>query len=160
MLKCAPPEYLLLHNRILSALTSDGTNPYEWRSLLIGVDGRDGSGKSSLASWLAWQFGMPAIYLDTFMRPEVECPTWRMNDLRRVLDTRLQPSSPKPLIVEGICLLAILEAIKQAPDFLIFVAKHGHEGSHYFGRDVIDPYLAKWCPQKRAQHTLIWTETE
>jgi predicted GTPase len=28
--------------------------------LLIAIDGADGIGKSSLASWLAWQLGMPA----------------------------------------------------------------------------------------------------
>jgi len=29
--------------------------------LLIAIDGADGIGKSSLASWLAWQLGAPAI---------------------------------------------------------------------------------------------------
>jgi hypothetical protein len=32
--------------------------------LLIGIDGADGLGKSSLPSWLAWQLGAPAIHLD------------------------------------------------------------------------------------------------
>jgi 2-phosphoglycerate kinase len=32
--------------------------------LLIAIDGADGVGKSSLASWLAWQIGAPAIHLD------------------------------------------------------------------------------------------------
>jgi 2-phosphoglycerate kinase len=32
--------------------------------LLIAIDGADGVGKSSLASWLAWQLGAPAVYLD------------------------------------------------------------------------------------------------
>ena len=143
MLKCAPPEYLILRNKILHALTSEGTNACKWLPLLIGVDGRDGSGKSSLASWLAWQFGTPAIYLDTFLdSPEAERLTWRTDDLRRVLDTRLQPSNPRPLIVEGICLLAVLKATGRVPDFLIFIAKKGHKGGRYLGRDVIDPYFA------------------
>jgi 2-phosphoglycerate kinase len=30
--------------------------------LLIAIDGADGVGKSSLASWLSWQLGAPAIY--------------------------------------------------------------------------------------------------
>ena len=35
--------------------------------LLIAIDGPDGIGKSSLASWLAWQLGMPAIQLDLYL---------------------------------------------------------------------------------------------
>jgi hypothetical protein len=31
--------------------------------LLIAIDGADLAGKSSLASWLAWQLGMPAVQL-------------------------------------------------------------------------------------------------
>jgi hypothetical protein len=30
---------------------------------LIGIDGDDGVGKSSLASWLAWQLGAPTVHL-------------------------------------------------------------------------------------------------
>ena len=77
-----------------------------------------------------------------------------------MLDTRLQPIDPRPLIVEGICLLAVLKATGRVPNFLIFVAKKGHEGAHYLGRNVIDPYFAEWRPQKQAQHTLAWAETE
>ena len=29
--------------------------------LLIAIDGADDAGKSSVASWLAWQLGMPAL---------------------------------------------------------------------------------------------------
>jgi pantothenate kinase-related protein Tda10 len=39
----------------------------DWLPLLIAIDGADGIGKSSLASWLAWQLGAPAIYLDLYV---------------------------------------------------------------------------------------------
>ena len=35
--------------------------------LLIAIDGADDIGKSSLASWLAWQTGMPTVHLDLFL---------------------------------------------------------------------------------------------
>jgi hypothetical protein len=158
MLKHAPPEYLTVLCRVLNALTNKSANSNSWCPLLIGIDGRDGSGKSSLASWLAWQIGVPSVYLDTFLDAESATLTWRIGDLRRLLDTRLQPESPRPIVVEGICLLEVLAAAGRAPDFLIFVNKEGHEGAYYLGRSVIDSYVNKWNPQKLAQYALTWAE--
>jgi uridine kinase len=56
----APPSYVGLRTEIRHALGF----PHDRRPLLIGIDGKDGSGKSSLAAWLSWQLEMPAIHLD------------------------------------------------------------------------------------------------
>jgi hypothetical protein len=45
-----------LLDRVKEALTPD--------RLLIAIDGADGIGKSSVASWLAWQLGMRSNKLD------------------------------------------------------------------------------------------------
>lgn len=34
------------------------------KGCLIGVDGVDGAGKSSFTAWLAWQLGMPCLFLN------------------------------------------------------------------------------------------------
>jgi pantothenate kinase-related protein Tda10 len=47
-----------LLDRIKTALTPDRL------PLLIAIDGASGCGKSSLASWLAWQLELPAVQLD------------------------------------------------------------------------------------------------
>src|SRR4051794_35498702 len=94
----APPAYLELRERLHEALGPDR------KSLLIGLDGRDGAGKSSLAAWLSWQLGMSAVYLDLFMR-QGRPVSWRTDDLQRAIDSRLGRDPPRPLIVEGILLL-------------------------------------------------------
>jgi uridine kinase len=41
--------------------------------LIVGIDGRWGAGKSSLASWLAWQLGMPSVHLDLYIEHATGC---------------------------------------------------------------------------------------
>jgi uridine kinase len=67
------------------------------RPILIGIDGRDGHGKSSAASWLAWQFGMPALHLDLFsnLHEFERAMEWRSSDLASSFSARLE----RPLIV-------------------------------------------------------------
>jgi pantothenate kinase-related protein Tda10 len=57
--------------------------------LIIGIDGRSGAGKSSLASWLAWQLGMPSVHLDLYVERDSEPLSWRYEDLARVITARL-----------------------------------------------------------------------
>jgi hypothetical protein len=61
--------------------------------LLIGIDGANGCGKSSTASWLAWQ-----------------C----------LIDLRIRQEK-RPVIVEGILLLEALATVDRKPDVLVFV---------------------------------------
>ena len=108
-----------LLSRIKGALTPDRL------PLLIAIDGADSSGKSSLASWLAWQLGMPAVQLDlylTCLRPI----QWRVDDLARVIAQRVD--TRRPVIIYGVLVLDALDQIKRKADFLVFV-RGGHEGS-------------------------------
>src|SRR5262245_55834815 len=57
--------------------------------LLIAIDGADGIGKSSLASWLAWQLGAPAIYLDLYVIRGSNPLRWRSDELQSIIHTRL-----------------------------------------------------------------------
>ena len=60
-MKVLIPRSVELLDRVQTALTLNRL------PLLIAVDGMDGVGKSSLASWLAWQTGMPTVHLDLFI---------------------------------------------------------------------------------------------
>lgn len=108
--KTAPSEYDQLLATLCRAIGPDR------KPLLIGVDGREGTGKSSLSSWLAWQLGMPVIHLDLFRAPS-EAVTYRAADLGRCIQAR----GNRPLIVEGVLLLDALAGIGRSPDFLIFL---------------------------------------
>jgi hypothetical protein len=61
MMKLPLPESAALLKEVQQCLGPDRA------PLLIAIDGADGVGKSSLASWLAWQLGAPAIYLDLYV---------------------------------------------------------------------------------------------
>jgi uridine kinase len=105
--------------RIHEALTPDRL------PLLIAIDGADLSGKSSLASWLAWQLGMPAVQLDLYLI-SLHPIQWRAEDLARVVTTRID--AHRPIIIDGVLVLDALDQISRRPDFLVFL-KGGHTES-------------------------------
>ena len=86
--------------------------------LLIAIDGADGIGKSSLASWLAWQLGMPAIQLDLYLT-SLEPVQWLTADLQRAVSRRLDRECP--VIVDGVLVLDALDQIGRKADFLVRV---------------------------------------
>jgi adenylate kinase family enzyme len=86
--------------------------------LLIAIDGADGVGKSSLASWLAWQLGMPAIQLDLYLI-NLEPIQWLTSDLGRAVSRRIDHKCP--LIVDGVLVFDALDQIGRKADFLAYV---------------------------------------
>ena len=87
-------------------------------SLLIAMDGADGVGKSSLASWLAWQLEMPAVQRDLYLTND-EPIQWLKADLDRAISRRL--GRGRPLIVDGVLVLDALDQIGREADFLVRV---------------------------------------
>jgi hypothetical protein len=110
--------------------------------LLIAIDGSDGVGKSSLASWLAWQLGAKAIHLDLYLVRESDPLRWRSDDLQRLVHARLVELK-RPLIVEGVMVLDALARIGQKPDVLAYV---DGEGSHALFARLAD-YRARHKPR-------------
>jgi pantothenate kinase-related protein Tda10 len=104
IIKSLLPGYLDLLCKVQERLGPDRL------PLLIAIDGADGVGKSSLASWLAWQLGAPAIHLDLYLIRNSDPLRWRIDDLQRTIDTRLVEHT-KPLVVEGIMILDALGKI-------------------------------------------------
>jgi hypothetical protein len=146
--KEAPPEYLSL--RVL-ALKKLGF-PNERRAILFAVDGRDGAGKSAVASWLAWQLGMPAIQLDLYLL-QGSPVRWRIDELRAALNARIK--NEKPVIVEGVAVLKALQQTNLKSDFLVFVENTGFDGSHGLGGEIAN-YFSEYRPQQAADFVLSW----
>jgi hypothetical protein len=146
----APPQYLDVRTRIREALGF----PDERRPILIGIDGFDGSGKSSLAAWMSWQLEMPAIHLDLYIIPDTDPLRFRTDHLAAVVDARL--GTKRPLIVEGILLLDVLASIGYRPDFLVYVDKEGNRPSSTLSCHVV-PYIARQQPRERADYVLEWS---
>ena len=95
------------------------------RPLLIAIDGADGIGKSSLASWLAWQLGMPTVHLDLFLT-SLHPIQWLTADLKRAVDRRLDLK--RPVIVEGVMVLDALDQIGRKADLVVYVEGVGGIG--------------------------------
>jgi hypothetical protein len=112
MLKVPIPRSGELLDRLRLALTPDRL-PF-----LIAVDGADGIGKSSLASWLAWQLGMPAVQLDLYLTNQQPI-RWLTVDLERVVARRIDRN--RPLIIDGVLALDALDQIGRSADFVVCV---------------------------------------
>ena len=116
--------------------------------LLIVIDGADDCGKSSLASWLAWQLGMPAVQLDLYLT-DLHPMRWLTSELARVVSHRIV--NKRPVIVDGVCALDVVDQIKRKADFLVFV-RGGNEGSSLAPQ--ILAYRSRRRPDQSAQFTL------
>lgn len=134
-------EELLAH--VKQALTPN------WLPLLIVIDGADGIGKSSLASWLAWQLGAPAIYLDLYVIRGSNPLRWRSDELERIVHTRLVEHAG-PLVAEGVLILDALGVIGRKPDFLVYV---DGEGGHGLSSRIAE-YRIRHRPEQQAQFRL------
>jgi hypothetical protein len=149
MHKTAPSTYTNVRERVLLALGY----PSERRPLLIAVDGRDGAGKSSFASWLAWQTGAPAIYLDLLLAGEGL--KWRTDDLKRLLATRLAQGGP--LIVEGVLVLDAIAAAGRKADRVIFVENEASPTSDLLMPQIEDYWRRHGLPAA-AHDNIVWCE--
>jgi hypothetical protein len=112
--------------------------------LLIAIDGPDGVGKSSLASWLAWQVGAPAIHLDLYLNRDSKPLSWQVAELRRIVGTRV--GRGQPVCGEGIMILDALTAIGRKADFLVYL---DGEGGYTLSERLAD-YRARHQPEQRA----------
>jgi len=147
----APKAYRDLRRPIRKALGF----PYELRPLLIGIDGLDGAGKTSLAAWLSWQLEMPAIHLDFYIVRDSQPLQFLTGDLTNALNSRLVLR--RPVIVEGILLLKVLREVGRTPDYLIF----GHRASHQSSlRALTDEYLQEFDPRKKADAIINWSSAK
>jgi hypothetical protein len=159
----APISYSELHAHVFAAIGP------ERQPLLIGLDGRDGHGKTSAANWLAWQFGMPALHLDLFTEHHdyTRAMEWRSVDLQRCLTAR----NKRPIIIEGVLLLDALDTIGRSPDFFVFVEREepGRLRDRSLDNDLQDPrefclsnqvsrYFYRRNPSNLADFRLAWKE--
>jgi len=85
---------------------------------IIGVDGNLGAGKTQVAEQIAMSLNVTCLHLDSFLLPSrgTFVPSINYEVLRRVVD-----QIKTPTVIEGVCLLAVLQRISCVPNYLIFV---------------------------------------
>ena len=86
----------------------------------IGIDGRNGTRKSTIADLLSQQMGIDSVHIDDFLIKE-QGGYVEFVDYPKLTDT-LQ-SKPRA-IVEGVCLIQVLERAKMRVDTLVYVKRY------------------------------------
>ena len=113
---------------------------FPWRKLLIAVDGRDHSGKTTIASFIAWQYSIPVIYTDFFLVNDVTSVRHDYEAIGSLITRRHELN--RPVIIEGIKMLKILENVGCKADFLVVTentSSNGSLGKRRFNRFQIIP---------------------
>ncbi|MGA7800779.1 MAG: hypothetical protein WCC36_08200 [Gammaproteobacteria bacterium] len=126
---------------------------YPWRKLLIAVDGRDHSGKTTIASFIAWQYSIPVIYTDLFLVKGVTPVRHDYGSIASLITRRHELE--RPIIVEGIMLLKTLEKVGCSAEFLVVAENASSDGS--LG-DEITEYAHLYHPNEKANFIFRWAE--
>lgn len=149
--KNAPDQYL----RLLVSARAALELPKQRRPIIIGIDGQNGAGKTSVASWLAWQLGAKALHLDLYSTYDAEGRRvgWREDDLAQAIKNRVD-SQRKPIIVEGVLLLEALGAIKRNTDFLVYVRRRDTTSCNKLP-SVVRYLQSRNPPIRQSDHSLL-----
>ena len=120
------------------------------KACLIGIDGRDRTGKSSFGNTLGTELGIPTIDTDLYFDKD-DKRDYRSKELRWVLDVRL--NAGLMVIVEGIFLLRTLHEIGLEPNYLIYVVNEEQEAGEV--RDMqFATYEKEYRPREKANKVL------
>jgi len=138
--KHTKPPVIIRQYKDLTNLLRKSLDKYP--QMIIAIDGVDGSGKTTLARYLAWQLNLSLIELDLCRKqqtsnhvPEISnggIPALKTNP--ELLQPLIQACQKMidPVILEGIFVLQALENVGFEADFYITVTKKGWRGSFDF----------------------------
>ncbi|MBH9579734.1 hypothetical protein [Inhella proteolytica] len=113
---------------------------------LIAIDGRDGSGKTTLGRFLAWYFNVALVETDLFLLQGAGL-AYHTDQIERLIAQRL--AVPRPVIVEGIAVLKTLHSIGRKPDLLVYVTNTKNRGSDSFAK-IFSEYETAFSPRSVA----------
>ncbi len=103
---------------------------------VLGIDGNDGVGKTTLASEIAEKLGLTHIEVDKYLVKDSN-GYLKFLDLEK-LKADINKNAGKKIIIEGVMLYAVLEQIDFKVDEVIYVAKNP------FLYDWLDEYSGKF----------------
>jgi uridine kinase len=99
----------------------------ETRIRLIGIDGIDGVGKSMLATKLSQELGYTHLNIDDYI--DKNHGQYVNHVHYDAIRRQLNDEKKNPIIIEGVCLLAVFEKLQRDLDMLIYIKKVSEYGS-------------------------------
>lgn len=111
---------------------------------IVAIDGRTGSGKTTLGRYLAWHFNVSLLETDLFLK-DGQGFTYYLDHLARMIVQRIE--RPRPIIVEGVAIRWLLDSMDLRPDFTIYCVNTGPtSGNSPF--DHVAAYESKYRPNE------------
>lgn len=114
---------------------------------VIAIDGKDGSGKTTLGRFLAWTFNITLIETDLFIKPKSVVLEYDEEIILHIINFRL--NKPRPVIIEGIAIRNLLNELKVKPDFVIYIENEAYSGSHGLSK-ILSKYEEDYMPKQNA----------
>nr|WP_306265238.1 hypothetical protein [Pararhizobium sp. IMCC3301] len=120
-------------------------------AVIVAIDGRVGSGKTTLGRFLAWRFDVSLIETDLFLHRNEGKFTYRNDQIAGIIDHRME--SDRPVIIEGMVALRLLEEVGREHDFHIHLICDDFEGSS-ITEQAWEQYDADYRPSAKANLSL------
>lgn len=132
-------EFATTFDELVAFINSKNTS----RPVLLGIDGFDGSGKTTLAFAVANRLSGVRVGLDDYVDEDRKADSFvgllRLEDLARDLSRLLRRF--RLVVVDGVCLSQAFAAIGTKPSSVIYVKKISQQGLWHDGFHLED-YLA------------------
>lgn len=113
---------------------------------IVGIDGRNGVGKTTLGRYLAWTFNISLLESEFFLPNPIEL-NYEAEPIRRLIDARIM--IPRPIIVEGIGLWKLLRSVDRVPDFVIYCSSSQYPDGNCLEETLL-AYESEYDPKSRA----------
>jgi hypothetical protein len=128
------------------------------RPKIVAIDGGLGAGKTDVANQLATSLKWNCVHLDAYLFPGRGSfePSMDYDELQRAII-----EADEPAIVEGVCILAVLQRISLIPNFLVFVdpAPQFKDTPKAPILDAeVKTYLERFLPRSKADAIIQWEQ--
>lgn len=127
---------------------------------IVAIGGLPGVGKTTLGRCLAYRFNVSLIETDLFLIRNQGTMVYRENWISQVMGSRLDKADSewrRPVIVEGVTVLHLLDSIDRKPDFIIHIINEDAPESSGPLADDLARYDAQYAPAAKADIILTFS---